>query len=103
MQAEVGRDSEDACSGQETEKSFGMQPGAEIGPTFPKPWEVLSGRSCRPLREQLDRQGQAGGWVGGCPPGFLEEALGVPEIRMHFPESGSSCGRPCLLLGAGPG
>lgn len=80
-----------------------MQPGAEIGPTFPKPREVLSGRPCRPLREQLDRQGQAGGWVGGCPPGFLEEALGVPEIRMHFPESGSSCGRPCLLLGAGPG
>lgn len=68
-----------------------MQPGAEVGPTFPKPRDVLSGRSPQaPLRGS----GRTG--AGGLPPGLLEETLGVPEIRMHFPEGSSFCGRACF-------
>lgn len=70
-----------------------------MGPTFPKPWEILSAQASflRPLQEQPTQAGTR--WVGSLP-GFLEETLGVLEIRMHFPESSSSCGRVALRMQA---
>ena len=93
MQAEVDRDSERGVQRTGNRKQFWNAIGSRDGADFFKTTGVPLGPGPQALPERPGPQ--AGGRLGrGLPPGLHEETLGVPEIRMHFPESSSSAAGP---------
>lgn len=101
MQAEVDQDSGRDVQRTGNKKSSGMHPGMEMGPTFPKPREILSAQASflRPLQEQPE---PSRGQVGGLPPRVPRGNPGGPGDSHALPREQLLL-RPCLPRGCRPG